>query len=361
MHATFPSTPNVSSLLNEGIRALHSQDKARARALLSEVVALDPRSEQAWLWLSGAVETDAERVRCLEQVLALNPHSQPALQGLRMIAAARAAPTAPVAASAAPLSLSADAIFDRDRFLLRQEIAVREKYRVWDEFEQPLLYIERPRHVLRNVVGVLAVGIVAALVCIVFLVSAVQATALLPRLMFGLLTVIAFGFLLVMPVLVSKKRHTTIYRDERKQQPVVRILQDYKFRLINATYTITDADGQVLARLRKNYLYNLVRRRWYCYSPDQALLCVAKEDSLVRSILRRLFLQTGLLGVLFMTFVRTNFVILAGDSVTRLGVFNRKMTILDRYVLDMSADPARTLDRRVALALGVMLDTGERR
>ena len=34
---------------------------------------------------------------------------------------------------------------------------------------------------------------------------------------------------------------------------------------------------------------------------------------------------------------------------------------LDRYVLDMSGDLSRTLDRRIALALGVMLDTGERR
>jgi len=35
--------------------------------------------------------------------------------------------------------------------------------------------------------------------------------------------------------------------------------------------------------------------------------------------------------------------------------------LLDRYVLDLKADRARELDRRVALALGVMLDTGERR
>jgi hypothetical protein len=41
--------------------------------------------------------------------------------------------------------------------------------------------------------------------------------------------------------------------------------------------------------------------------------------------------------------------------------FNRKFTILDRYVLDLSKDSARVLDRRVALAMGVMLDTGERR
>ena len=43
------------------------------------------------------------------------------------------------------------------------------------------------------------------------------------------------------------------------------------------------------------------------------------------------------------------------------GEFNRKFTLFDRYVLDLSADADRTFDRRIALAVGVMLDTGERR
>jgi hypothetical protein len=81
---------------------------------------------------------------------------------------------------------------------------------------------------------------------------------------------------------------------------------------------------------------------------------VAREDSIILSLLRRL------LGPLF-GFLRTNFIIQAQGSEDVLGEFKRKFTILDRYVLDMSADPQRTVDRRVALALGVMLDTGERR
>ena len=50
-----------------------------------------------------------------------------------------------------------------------------------------------------------------------------------------------------------------------------------------------------------------------------------------------------------------------GESETIIGEFNRKFTLLDRYVLDLTRDPGITLDRRVALALGGMLDTGERR
>ena len=65
------------------------------------------------------------------------------------------------------------------------------------------------------------------------------------------------------------------------------------------------------------------------------------------------------LGPLF-GLLRTNFLLVGADGAV-LGEFNRKFTLLDRYVLDLTADPERLLDRRVALALGVMLDTGERR
>ena len=56
-----------------------------------------------------------------------------------------------------------------------------------------------------------------------------------------------------------------------------------------------------------------------------------------------------------------NFVFRQGDSERIIGRFNRKFTLRDRYVLDVSEDPTALLDRRVAVALGVILDTGERR
>ena len=71
------------------------------------------------------------------------------------------------------------------------------------------------------------------------------------------------------------------------------------------------------------------------------------------SLLRRV------LGSLF-GLLRTNFVLIRPDGAL-LGEFNRKFTILDRYVLDLTGDPERYLDRQVALALGIMLDTGEGR
>jgi hypothetical protein len=59
--------------------------------------------------------------------------------------------------------------------------------------------------------------------------------------------------------------------------------------------------------------------------------------------------------------VLLNFVLCRGETDEVLGEFNKKFSLRDRYVLDLTADKSRFLDRRIALAVGVLLDTGERR
>src|SRR5262249_57026373 len=99
-------------------------------------------------------------------------------------------------------------------------------------------------------------------------------------------------------------------------------------------YAVPDPKEGVLGRLRKNYLYNLFRKRWQAFRPDGSLWTVAMEDSLILSLLRRLF--GPMLGLL-----RTNFVMVHPETGAVLGEFNRKFTLFDRYVLDLSADRAR--------------------
>ena len=63
-------------------------------------------------------------------------------------------------------------------------------------------------------------------------------------------------------------------------------------------------------------------------------------------------------------FLRANFILVTpqpdNTEITR-GEFNRNFTVLDRYVLDLTRDRPRLIDRRIAIALGVLLDTGEHR
>jgi DNA helicase-2/ATP-dependent DNA helicase PcrA len=75
----------AKELTTQGIRPLQSGDHAKARELLSAAVRQDPSDAIAWLWLSGAVETDAERLACLQRVLAIDPRNPSARRGLEIL------------------------------------------------------------------------------------------------------------------------------------------------------------------------------------------------------------------------------------------------------------------------------------
>jgi tetratricopeptide (TPR) repeat protein len=77
--------PTNPDLLQRGIEAARAKRNDEARELLLRVVQLDEHNEQAWLWLSGVVESLDDRRVCLENVLALNPNNQRAQAGLRWL------------------------------------------------------------------------------------------------------------------------------------------------------------------------------------------------------------------------------------------------------------------------------------
>ncbi len=253
----------------------------------------------------------------------------------------------------------ADPVFDRDIFLLRQKhLAINQKYTVSDESGEPIVFIERPAHLIRNLLAIIvavgtAIGVFAmCLAAGAALLGRDKGPELIPIVIVSWLAAMAAA--VVIGSVVSKKRHVTFYRDEQKRERLLEILQDKKLQFIIATYTIRDARGQPIARLRKNFLYNIFRKRWEIRSLADQVAFVAKEDSIILSLLRRV------LGPMY-GLLRTNFIILGPDERSTLGEFTRKMTILDRYALDLKPDRHRKLDRRLALALGVMLDTGESR
>jgi hypothetical protein len=72
----------TDDLLQRGIAALKAGDKAEARRLFGRIIRQNPRDDQAWLWMSGAVDTAQECLTCLNKVLEINPHNEIAQRGL---------------------------------------------------------------------------------------------------------------------------------------------------------------------------------------------------------------------------------------------------------------------------------------
>jgi hypothetical protein len=252
--------------------------------------------------------------------------------------------------------------FQRDRFLLKQKrISISEKYYVFDDQKNPIMFVERPAHFLKHLLALFgAIGVFLAVFGVVIIVvlqldNAGNKPMSMVTLGVGLL--IAIVATVAAAVAFSPKRHIHIYTDDSKTHLLLEVLQENKFNVIRANYTVIDPTEGSLGRFQKNYLYNLFRKRWYGLRPDDSVFMLAQEDSLLLSLLRRLLGSIEILGM----FLRTNFIFHLPGSTEVLGEFNRKFTLFDQYVLDLTADRQRVIDRRMAVALGVLLDTGERR
>ncbi|HEX2913863.1 MAG TPA: hypothetical protein VH186_23870 [Chloroflexia bacterium] len=76
-------------LLVDGVQALLAGRKQQAQQLLVSYVEQNEHDEEAWLWLSGAVDELDDIEVALQNCLAINPDNKRALQGLEWVAAQR--------------------------------------------------------------------------------------------------------------------------------------------------------------------------------------------------------------------------------------------------------------------------------
>lgn len=81
------SPPADNQLLVEGIAAARRGERARARDKFTRYLRYEQKNEQAWLWMSSVVESDRERIYCLNAVLKLNPNNKTAKRGLALLGA----------------------------------------------------------------------------------------------------------------------------------------------------------------------------------------------------------------------------------------------------------------------------------
>jgi predicted Zn finger-like uncharacterized protein len=265
----------------------------------------------------------------------------------------------PVAAGSGEESAATGGIhphFLHDIFFIKQQVLrVNENYDIMNENKEKLFYATRPTFILATC-GVLILGGFIFVACLL-------AFSFLADLMFGkdgtvigvlIGMVVGFFGLLGIAVWLYPKRHISVYVDESKAQLLLEIKQDKKLELVNATFTIIDPQVGIIGHLKKNYLMNLIRRQWQILDANGELIAHAKEDSIILSLLRRM------LGHMF-GLLRTNFIFEFPDSEKIFGEYNRKFTLTDQYVMDLKKDRKRRFDRRIAIGMAIMLDTGERR
>lgn len=76
---------NVEGMVRAAVEAIRAGKKLDARTLLERALELDEYNEQAWMWLSGVVDSQEEQRTCLENVLTINPNNDKARAGLKAL------------------------------------------------------------------------------------------------------------------------------------------------------------------------------------------------------------------------------------------------------------------------------------
>lgn len=113
------------------------------------------------------------------------------------------------------------------------------------------------------------------------------------------------------------------------------------------------ADGSVIGQLQKVFGASLFRSRWEILDASERVVAWAQESSMVLAIVRRAWSFVPILNNIPF-FIPFHFDVMVGDR--HVGTYRRIPAIADRYVMDLSGDTERLIDRRVAVAFAIALD-----
>jgi uncharacterized protein YxjI len=153
------------------------------------------------------------------------------------------------------------------------------------------------------------------------------------------------------------KEEIRFFADETESQELFQIKARSWLDTGSSKYDVIDAQEGNIGLLEHVFGKSLFRSTWRISNPEGEEIAIARERSQPLAILRRVIDFVPDVGGLIP--IPYNFDILAGDQI--IGKMDRKFQLRDRYVLDLSGDPDKKLDRRLAIALAIGLDTLQNR
>jgi uncharacterized protein YxjI len=153
------------------------------------------------------------------------------------------------------------------------------------------------------------------------------------------------------------KENIKFFADEGETQELFHIQARSWLDTGSSKYDVVDAQEGTIGLLEHLFKQSLMRTTWRISNAAGEEVAVARERSLPMAILRRAIDFVPDYGGLIP--IPYNFDILAGEQA--IGRMDRKFKLRDQYVLDLSGDTEKKLDRRLAIALAIGLDTLQNR
>jgi hypothetical protein len=146
------------------------------------------------------------------------------------------------------------------------------------------------------------------------------------------------------------KEDIRFFADDSESEELFRIKARQILEL-RGRYDVTTSVGERIGILEKVFGASLLRSTWRIYDAMEQQIALAQEKSMPIAILRRLidFVPYGEYIPIVFQFT----ILMDGREV---GELRRPIGLRDRYILKLTGDHDRRIDRRVAVALAIALD-----
>ena len=149
--------------------------------------------------------------------------------------------------------------------------------------------------------------------------------------------------------LFKLKEDFRFYYDQGEKEEALVIRAENIIDFSGKYDVIDPINGSTIGKIKREGLSSLVRGKWKVISPSDEEIAEVSEDSTLLAILRRFF-------DVISYFIPVEFTIRKGETV--LGSIKKKRALIrDRYYLDMRQDSSSQIDRRLTIALAILLDS----
>ncbi len=155
---------------------------------------------------------------------------------------------------------------------------------------------------------------------------------------------------------LANKEDIRFYADEGETRELFRIAARSMLDIGGSRYDVFAGEERI-GFLWHKFKESLIRTTWHVGGPNEEELALARERSMVGAVARRVIdFDPDVGGWIPIPY---NFDFLVDGNV--VGRMDRKFKLRDQYVLDLSGDPDKKIDRRVAIALAIALDALQNR
>ena len=148
--------------------------------------------------------------------------------------------------------------------------------------------------------------------------------------------------------LLKLKEDIRIYTDQNMNTEMMKIKQEQIIDFSGSYQVMDSQSGELIGILKRKGLKSMIKDEWLILDKNRQEVGMIKERGGASWFIRR-FLISSL--------PYKYDILLRGNPV---GMVTEKFQIIgDTYYVDLNQDPNRTMDRRLAIAAGLMMDIGE--